>query len=254
MRARLATRPRTLLAAATLLAAPLAAAARATGAQDVVLTSAVAFVVTDSTGVPIPYAQILEMPRERLRGVADARGEFSAGRWALGTYQLTVRRIGYQPREFALELREPDSVRVRVHLAPVARRLAALATAVSRDRLGDFERRRTGPGVFYDRAEIDRRRPQQLTDMLRTTPGLTYSRDASGQMRVLGRDVSIKGGCPMEFFLDNVPIGDNVAADRTIDIVNVAAIEVYRGPTDVPAAYRGHRSRCGLVLVWTRIE
>lgn len=110
-------------------------------------------------------------------------------------------------------------------------------------------------GVFYDRREIDRRRPVLVTDLLRTTPGLAYARDSrSGDTRLLGRDVDMRGGCPLEFFLDDVPIGDNVAADRTIDMVNVAAIEVYRGPADVPAAYRGHRSKCGLVLVWTRIE
>ncbi|MFL5580275.1 MAG: TonB-dependent receptor plug domain-containing protein [Gemmatimonadaceae bacterium] len=251
MRARLPAPARGLAAAAVLLAS---AARHPAAAQDVVLTSAVAFVVTDSAGAPVPYAQVLDALTDRLRGVANARGELSAGRWALGVYQLVVRRVGYRAREFALDLREPDSVRVRVQLEPLPQQLATVATAATRSRLADFERRRSGPGVFYDRAEIERRRPALLTDLLRTTPGLTYSRDASGQMRLLGRDVSLKGGCPMEFVLDNVPIGDNSSADRMIDLVNVAAVEVYRGPTDVPAAYRGHHSRCGLVLVWTRIE
>ena len=73
-------------------------------------------------------------------------------------------------------------------------------------------------------------------------------------MHLLGRDVGLRGGCPMQFFLDNIPIGDNTSADRMIDLVNVAGVEVYRGPSDVPAAWRGYRSRCGIVLVWTRIE
>ena len=254
MRARPWSLPRGAALAALLVAT--SPAARPAAAQEPALTSAVAFVVTDSAGVPIPYAQVLEQRTDRLRGVADARGELSAGRWPLGSYALRVRRVGYHPREFTLELREPDSVRVRVHLDAAPQRLRAETAAAARGRLADFQHRRGGSlGIFYDRQEIDRRRPTQVTEMLRTTPGLTYARDSrSGEMRLLGRDVSLAGGCPLEFFLDNVPIGDNLAADRTIDMVNVAAIEVYRGPADVPAAYRGHRSRCGLVLVWTRIE
>jgi hypothetical protein len=245
------------LSAALLAASP---ALRPAAAQDVVaLTSAVGFVVTDSAGAPVPYAQVLELPgagaRERLRGVANARGELVAGRWALGTYALVVRRIGYQPREFTLVLREPDSVRVRVHLDPAPQQLVAVRAAAGRHRLADFERRRaSAPGVFYDRVEIDRRRPVYMTDLLRSAPGLNFSRDMYGNTRLLGRDVDMRGGCPLEFFLDAVPIGDNVAADRTIDMINVAAIELYKGPTDIPAAYRGYRAKCGIVLVWTRIE
>lgn len=246
--------PRRLLraAAAALLGI---ATGRGASAQEMVLTSAVAFLVTDTAGAPIAHAQVLELPRDRLRGIADARGEFSAGRWPLGRYTLLVRRVGYHPREFTLDLREPDSVRVRVQLDPIPRRLPVVAASAARHRLAEFERRRGGSaGVFYDRTDIDRRRPIMVTDLLRTTPGLTYARDTYGTTRLLGRDVGVRGGCPLEFYLDDVPIGDNVAADRTIDMVNVAAVEVYRGPSDVPAPYRGRRAQCGLVLVWTRIE
>jgi len=247
------------LAAAALLAAfaasPAAAPSARAAAQNTELTSAVAFVVTDSAGTPVPYAQLVELPRERLRGVADARGELSAGRWPLGRYALVVRRIGFQPREFTLELREPDSVRVRVHLDPAPQPMRAVVAAAGRHRLAEFEKRRAGgAGVFYDREEIEKRRPVRITDVLRTAPGLVYAQDATGQLRLLGRDVSLRGGCPIEFVLDGIPIGDNVSADRFVDMVNVAAIEGYSGPTDGPAAYRGQRARCGLVLVWTRIE
>ena len=253
MRARSRSVPGTAALAAVLLA--MSASGRTARSQEIALTSAVVFVVTDTAGVAIPHAQVIEQPRDRLRGVADAAGQLAAGRWPLGRYALMVRRVGYHPREFVLELREPDSVRVRVHLEPSPQQLPAVAAAAGRHRLADFERRREGnTGVFYTRTEIEQRRPVALTDLLRTTPGLTYARDNLGQLRLTGRNVGMRGGCPLEFVLDGIPIGDNVAADRTVDMVNVAGVEVYRGPSDVPAAYRGRLSLCGLVLVWTRIE
>ena len=36
-----------------------------------------------------------------------------------------------------------------------------------------------------------------------------YSRDALGQTRLVGRNVGMRGGCPLEFYLDDIPIGDS---------------------------------------------
>jgi hypothetical protein len=127
----------------------------------------------------------------------------------------------------------------------------------SRDLDGFLARKRSGLGVYFTRADIERLNPFDVTDVLRTTAGLRVTPLGSRGNAIRGR-----GGCVPAVFIDGAPIAG--AADELDLFVRpnaVAAIEVYRGPSEVPAQFNGVGSGgaltsgagCGgAIVVWTR--
>ena len=96
-----------------------------------------------------------------------------------GTFEVSIRRLGYEPRNVRVVVSgfAVDSLLVR--LTPSAVALAAMNVSVSEERrregIEDFYRRSVrGVGTFITRAEIDSRHSGTATDMLRNTPGLRF--------------------------------------------------------------------------------
>jgi hypothetical protein len=42
-----------------------------------------------------------------------------------------------------------------------------------------------------------------------------------------------------------------VSMDELVDRYSISAIEVYRGPAELPVQYGGAESACGVLLIWT---
>jgi outer membrane receptor for ferrienterochelin and colicin len=42
--------------------------------------------------------------------------------------------------------------------------------------------------------------------------------------------------------------------NSVVDPDQVEAIEVFRGPSEIPAQYNDNNSQCGVILIWTRKE
>jgi hypothetical protein len=130
---------------------------------------------------------------------------------------------------------------------------ALVESAALRDKMADFERRRaSGRGTFITRADVERRNPLRLADMLRLVRGLTVRtvggrtelRFARATARLAGPD------CPPEIWIDGAR-----AFEATVDEVRpdeVEGIELYRGLGQIPAEYLSRSSACGVVLIWTR--
>ena len=106
--------------------------------------------------------------------VTDSTGAFAIRRLAAGRYVFQVRRIGYQPLEGAVVV-DTGTVRATLVLLVVSQMLAEVVvteTAIDKvkerlDRVGFVERSRLGvSATFVRRAEILRRRPQTVGDIL----------------------------------------------------------------------------------------
>jgi len=54
--------------------------------------------IRDENSLPVSFAQVHMSPGDR-RVVADRNGEFVLGSLQTGDYELTIRRIGYQPTQ-----------------------------------------------------------------------------------------------------------------------------------------------------------
>lgn len=143
-----------------------------------------------------------------------------------------------------------------VELAPLDVRVSPRPR---RAKMAGFHRRRSrGPGEFITRGEIERRDPTRLSDMLRLRAGVGTARrgDGSGRGTVVMRRSAAMGsygGCRVRYWIDGAPLpaSSRFALDE-LPPRDVQGIEIYRGPSEIPARFNRRGSQCGVVVVWTR--
>jgi outer membrane receptor for ferrienterochelin and colicin len=122
-------------------------------------------------------------------------------------------------------------------------------------RVGFYERQKIGLGVFITRAEIEKRPPtQRVTDLIMGRAGVHVM---GGY--IVFRSAFTLGGCSPRVFIDGLYVLDSLRVSdgiRTginnyLHSSDVEAIEIYRGPAEVPPQYGG-AAACGVVLIWLR--
>jgi hypothetical protein len=210
-----------------------------------------------TTGAPVDGATIALLRDDRAVGsvVTDGDGAFTLRLPGEGVFRLRADRIGYGAALTpAMQLDADDDVALEFRLLPRAVELNPITVISFSDRppgpdAGFAERaRRSLGGHFITREEIEQRHPIRIADLLATVPGVHLVPDPRG----FGERVLLRGDCVPTVFLDGVPI---LMADMTIDDLvspmDVEAIEVYRGPAEMPAEFAG-RGDCGAIAVWTR--
>jgi hypothetical protein len=117
---------------------------------------------------------------------------------------------------------------------------------------GFEERRRRGAGTFLARAEIERRAPTVVTELLRGVPGLRVSED--------GAEVCVAGsgarqcGCVVAWLLDGRPLADATPAEvnALVPPDRLGAVEVYATRSAAPRDLVRDGAGCGVVLLWSR--
>jgi hypothetical protein len=235
----------------------------------------IAGVVLDSTSQqPIAGARLilLDSTGTALRAmVTSSDGGFTFSLPAFGEYRLLVSRIGYPPittKRFIVD----SAFTARVSLALPSRPLTldtvtVVANGVE-NRLqyladaGFYRRRQIGFGHFLTRADIDKRDPLIMSDLLHDMPGVrvrcTGPRSCDVTMRA-ANTMFFRGKCQPSVVLDGgllraggVGSRGDLSLDDLINPFNVEAVEVYPGPEGVPAQYSGYLSPCGAIIVWSR--
>jgi outer membrane receptor for monomeric catechols len=124
--------------------------------------------------------------------------------------------------------------------------------------MADFERRRrVGIRKFLDRKEIEQVNSLYLSDVLRRVPGVRLMLNAKGRWVVrMARAVGLNNStCQPQVYLDGIsfPVVDEFGIDA-IFATDMEAIEVFRGPSEVPPQYGGANSACGVILMWTKVS
>lgn len=216
-------------------------------------------IVVDSGGTPIPGARVRVSGREASVITSDS-GTFELTGLAVGEHVLSVRRLGFraETRRIVLSADARTEVKWILATAPVH-----LPEVVTLGTFSDFElstgfgeRRRRGTGVFIDRADIERRRPHNLTDLLRTVSGFsvhrTLTRWGYQTTATLERVSSGSVGCPIDYYVNGHEYNPtSMGIDSDVPATQIEAIEVYK-PSQTPPQFVGMRSRCGAVVIWTR--
>lgn len=208
------------------------------------------------------------------RVLTDSSGRFALSARAPGSHVVQIEHRGYRTvrtERFVLEARAEFSL--SIFLAPEAMELGpVIVTAVPEAdaaylaRSGYLERKRVGQGVYLDGADLveRRKRARDFSDVLRAIPGVStiaLGGDNSA-FRLRGME-SIARPCRIPLvYLDGMVVAGNdhgaswaqLGRDlaSAIHLEHLLAIEVYRGPSEVPSEFGGAESGCGVVLIWTR--
>ena len=263
--------PLLLALVAAVVALLLGAGAAPLAAQAAILGR----VVADSGGAPVAGAEVAVVAVGR-SARSDALGRFRLGDLPAGAHTVVVRRIGFRQMELPVELGAGDSLEVDVALSATVQTLTPVAVEgeENRGRIPAFEERRgRGFGAFITRDELARRESSTLTDVIRTkAPGVKFIPLLNGGTTVAnGRfagniDPTLPSECYMSIYLDGVRIyapgqetPDNHPLDRgkgpnldRLAVNGIEAIEIYRGPAEMPPEFLGSNSACGAIVIWTR--
>jgi hypothetical protein len=194
------------------------------------------------------------------RTVSDSAGRFRLSGVPSGRHVLIVRKPGFVPESVVVDAAGPDSVVVVVRLMPVAAVLPSVEVEgrrVSAKMVGFEERKRLGVGRFLTEDEIARGPGTRLSDKLRVLPGVRvlYSRGGSmNQVRIAttrGPDGFRNIPCYVRVIVDGAHVPPDFSINH-IDPNEVAALEWYAGPSQIPAQYNISGNSCGLLIIWTK--
>ena len=222
--------------------------------------------VRSATGSPVARAEVW-IEGTTLRTVTSDSGDFQLNGVPPGRVSVFVRRLGYFPGSRRLTLKTGDASRVMFTLDEMGVELDSVlvsAQLAGSARMADFrDRQASGNGVFITRAEIERRHVQRTLDIFRMVMGVRIVTDAtggntrlvSGRANASGTPTtrrSVGSVCPMQYYVDGAFISPGTFSIDEISPDQIEAIEIYRGPSEVPARFRQQDTACGLVVFWTR--
>lgn len=182
----------------------------------------------------------------------DEEGAFTLARLIGGPYDIEITRIGYQTLVDSLFVPEDAAVQVEVELVPEALELDPIFVIVEPrmtylETSGFYDRRARGFGRFIDRDEIEARIPSNVSDLLRTIPGIRVAPVGRFSRQNV---VLMRNNCVPELYLDGFRVSRSMSVDELLNPDDVEAVEIYRGPAEMPPEFSS--GGCGALVVWTR--
>jgi hypothetical protein len=220
-------------------------------------SAAITGVVRDSAGAPVVGANVAVVAARALTRT-DADGRFTLHRLDPGEAIVSVRRLGFEPRQITTGLRASLTDTLDIFLAPIAYTLEEVriegASGRRRTFIEDFYNRRArGIGVYFTRDEIERRHPGRTSDVLRNAPGVRFVQIRGGYgIRFISASVQRRDCIPM-IWLDGQR-APHMEVDE-IPVSTIEGIELYSGPATTPLQFAQSisTSACGTIVIWTRI-
>lgn len=216
----------------------------------------------DQTRQPIALAEVKLIDargKQVSMFVTDTTGKFRLTANAQGEYRLRAERIGYQNGQTEkFKLLAADTLVMDFWLSTKAVLLAPIEVKASaRDWLERyapvgmepfFERRtfygKAGLGTFLGRKEVREFEGLPTTALLSSTVGV----------HVFNGAVTMRGNCRPQYFLNGMPfkLAPGETIDQFISPVDLEAVEIYRGASQLPGEFGGSNSECGAIVLWTR--
>jgi hypothetical protein len=207
--------------------------------------------VTDSGGAPIVSADIGIASLHRLTRTDD-RGRFTFDKMPFGLFDVSVRRLGYEPQMIHATISNGLEFSYSVTLIAQPTVLASVNVAEKRRRQSIeefYQRRIRGVGAYVTRDEILARHASVPTDVLRSTAGLQVVRTRTGQ-GVRFSSVGRRDCIPL------IWVDGQRAPGMEIDelaVNDIEGIELYRGASTTPPQFwQGTTPSCGTIVVWSR--
>lgn len=230
------------------------------------------------TDLPIAQATVDVMTADSRivgAGITDSSGRFAIEIEKGGTYWIRISRPPAVPIvEGPIDVAGGADVEVVFHvdwpsIQPIL--LDSLAVAVEArssrlDRVGYYLRMKTEGGTFIGPEILEKRTLMKMSDIFRTLPGIrvvesdevgligtypvtSYSLRTSLRRRTCWPRIYLNG-MVVEQGGYHTPLG---SFDSLVQGADLAGIEVYSSPAEVPIAYGGASgAACGVYLIWTK--
>lgn len=226
-------------------------------------------VVEENSGLAIPDArvEILDLDR-RVRKVVytDEAGRFATEVRELPGYRVRALRVGFQPNNTPILWTDGHSeIQIELRLDRNTVLLAPIEVVARSRRMpspvfeGFRARQESGLGFYITRADIERRHPGTVTDLLAGVPGVRLESGGGNGLRravYMSRALSGPRDCPVQIFIDgfhwNRGRGFGLVIDDAVSPDAIEGIEVYRGLSSVPAEFLTPDSHCGVIAIWTK--
>lgn len=251
MRVPAASPSRTVLCCVCLSASLLVLSAPQAYAQRTMLRGA----VLDSDSAPIVDADVGIAALRKLART-DEQGLFALTGLKQGEFDLSVRRLGYEPQMLRVVLVADTTLMVVLKAQPWLISAIEVSAPEHRLRQGleDFHRRRVqGLGTYVTRQEIGMRSGGTPSDILRNVPGLQFVR-----VRGAGRGVrfvsasSMRRDCMPMIWIDGQR-APGIEIDD-VSLSDIEGIELYHGPATTPMQFSQGPAvhQCGVIVLWSR--
>jgi hypothetical protein len=213
--------------------------------------------VVNKAGAPVDGARVSLLGGDGAVTLTRSNGEFVLDSLPAGTQALSVRHLGYTPKEVPVELSSRTPARVSVQLGAYVPELAPVEVVSRQDqgleRVGWTGRKRgTASGTFIGPEQIANRKAIQFTDLLTTVPGIRVQ-GSMGRMSIISTRTVGRQGC-VTVYMDGSRFQQLEAGDFDTFIRpdEVAAIEVYPSGTTMPVEFQTSGSDCAAVVVWSK--
>lgn len=207
-----------------------------------------------------------------LAATTDVQGRFTFHLREAGTFVLRADAAGY--RSFIsdpLSLAAQQTRTIEIQMPSLVTQLEPVVVTGERAPhsigLQRFEEhRQRGFGYFLDREDLEQRTPNTFTDVMWGIPGVqvvdlddTFRPLNAPPVRPGTTTLRMRGNldCAPSLYVDGMLFGNvDYVADGGIDNLiyapDLEAVEVYRGPAEVPPDLNTGAPGCGVIAVWTR--
>lgn len=190
--------------------------------------------------------------------LTNEKGEFVIRNLPSGSQVLLARHLGFGAETVPVDLssREPKRVTIKLpkFVAVIDPVVVTARRAGTLEKVGFSRRQKSGMGYFLDQEQIQRMRPNRLTDILRTVPGLRVTYSNGGEVVTSSRGaVSFSSGDCVQYYLDDMLWQSAQPGDinQFVNGSEIVAAEVYQA-TNVPAQYSRGMQACTTIVLWTK--
>ncbi|HKW47136.1 MAG TPA: carboxypeptidase regulatory-like domain-containing protein [Gemmatimonadaceae bacterium] len=207
--------------------------------------------VTDTSGVPLPRAEVWLIAVSELRAVADDSGRFELAGLPSGPVTFGVRRLGFESATFSTVLKPGRTHRATFPLTPTAQSLAEVKVQdTASSWLAQFDAHRASHrGTFITRKDFEKQNLRIATDILRRVPGVQIVPTRLGTAILMTRGNGARR-CAPQLYVHETPYSGNFDDFIPDDI---EALEVYVGVSEIPPELINlGRPICAAIVIWTR--
>jgi hypothetical protein len=213
-------------------------------------------VTDDDLGrIAMADVSILSSP---VRVTTSEGGRFRITDMAPGPYAVVVRKLGFQPLAAIVHIAAGDTARLTFSLQRLAVGLdtVRITERASSWKMEGFDRRRkAGIGHYASVDDIARWGGYDLGNFLRRFATIAIRpNEKTGEMSIESVRARgfLKGNCAMKVIVDDVPMPSGIGLSMLPRLDEISGIEVYTGPSTVPAQFVMSGVGCGAIIFWTK--